>query len=228
VIRQVVLNDPELLPSIERQLGRPAIGLPVDPASSSVYRVCTETSQATLVPDAGSWLRDALPWLDQGTVEALARMGQLDQGICAPVTDGRTVLGALSVWGASIGESDVPALELLGRLAGGALAAQRLRAGERERARLDGALLLARTAAHELSTALGLAAGYADLIAVHPSVAADPVLSEYAQEAQRGAADAARTLSRLQHVIRLEETPSPLGADKHVLDLDRSTQRVES
>ncbi|HEY3078537.1 MAG TPA: response regulator [Chloroflexota bacterium] len=227
VIRHVVLTDPELLPSIEQQIGRPIIGLAMDPASSAVYRLCAEGGQASLVPAADSWLRDALPWLDEGAVQAIARLGRVDRGICAPVTDGRTVLGALTVWGASIGEIDVPALELLGRLAGGALAAQRLRSGELERARLDGALLLARTAAHELSTALGLAAGYADLIAVHPVVSGDPVLSEYVQEAQQGAADAARTLSRLQHVIRLEETPSPLGADKHVLDLDRSTERVD-
>ena len=228
VIRHVVLTDPALLPSIERRLGRPLIGLALDPRDSSVYRTCAEPGQATLVTDAGGWLREALPWLEERAARALARLRQVDRGICAPVTDGRAVLGALSVWGAAVGELDVPAIELLGRLGGGALAAQRLLSGERERARLDGAMLLARTAAHELSTALGLAAGYADLIAAHPTVQNDPVLAEYAEEAQQGAADAARTLTRLQHVIRLAETPSPLGADKHVLDLDRSTERAES
>jgi hypothetical protein len=54
-------------------------------------------------------------------------------------------------------------------------------------------------------------------------VQADRTLAEYAREAQEGAAAAARTLSRFQHVIRLEETASPLGGDKGVLDLERST-----
>jgi DNA-binding response OmpR family regulator/GAF domain-containing protein len=228
VVRHLVLADPAPLPRIEHELGRPVIGLPIDPRGAAVYRLATEQGQASLVPDAAAWLRETLPWLDPPAVETVARLARFDRGICAPVTDGRAVLGMLTVWGQSIGELDVPALELLGRLAGGTLAAQRLRSRELERARLDGALLLARTAAHELSSALGLATGYADLIAEHPSVAGDPLLSEYIQEAQKGAADAARTLTRLQHVIRLEEAPSPLGTDKQVLDLERSIGRVES
>jgi DNA-binding response OmpR family regulator len=223
VIRHVALTDQAMRDPIEQRLGRPIVGLWIDPTATEVYRTCCQRGGATLLPDAALWLQEALPWLDERAARALGRLRQVGHGICAPITDGRVVLGALSVWGEALGEVDVPALELLGRVAGGALAAQRLRASDRARARLDGALLLARTAAHELSTALGLAAGYADLLAAHPTVVGDAVLAEYAREAQEGAAQAARTLSRLQHVIRLEENPSPLGADKGVLDLERST-----
>ena len=222
VIRHAAIPDPALQEAIEHFLGRPIVGIWLDPGATEVYRGCCLRGESTVLPDAALWLQEALPWLDPRAARALGRM-RPGQGICAPITDGRTVLGALSVWGPALGDVDVPAIELLGRVGGAALAAQRLRASERGRARLDGAMLLARTAAHELSTALGLAAGYADLLAAHPTVQADTVLAEYAREAQDGAAQAARTLTRLQHVIRLEETASPLGADKGVLDLDRST-----
>jgi hypothetical protein len=138
------------------------------------------------------------------------------------VTDGRTVLGVLAVWGASLGEADVAAMELLGRQAGAALAALRHRAAERERDRLDGAMLLARTAAHAVNNALGLTSGYAELLASHPTVAGDPELARYVREVLGGVQQAAARLARLQKLTRLEERPSPLGEGRPVLDLERS------
>jgi DNA-binding response OmpR family regulator len=223
VVRHVGLTDPALLPAIERLLGRPIVGIRMNPQAVSAFRSALEHGRPVLVPDAAEWLRDALPWISPRAAQVIGRLRQVGQGVCVPVTDGHEVLGALSIWGESLDEADLPPMELLGRQAGGAVAGLRLRLADRERNRLDGALLLARTAAHAINNALGLTTGYAELLAAHPSVASNAVLWQYVQEVLTGAQLAAERLERFQHVIRLEETPSPLGADRPVLDLDRST-----
>ena len=91
-----------------------------------------------------------------------------------------------------------------------------------ERARLDGALLVARTAAHQLNNALSPIVGYAELLAMLPSVRNDPTARSYAALIAESATGAAQLVQRLQRIVRLEETPSPLGPDKPLLDLDRS------
>ena len=52
---------------------------------------------------------------------------------------------------------------------------------ECETAKLDGALLVARTTAHEINNALGPVVGYADLMGLRPAVQADAVLASYAE-----------------------------------------------
>ena len=91
-----------------------------------------------------------------------------------------------------------------------------------QRARLDGALLVARTAAHQLNNALAPIVGYAELLAMLPSVRADPTARSYAALISESAGVAADLVQRLQRIVRLEEAPSPLGPDKPLLDLDRS------
>ena len=91
-----------------------------------------------------------------------------------------------------------------------------------QRARLDGALLVARTAAHPLNNALSPIVGYAELLAMLPAVRSNPTARSYAALIGESAASAAHLVQRLQRIVRLEETPSPLGPDKPLLDLDRS------
>ena len=91
-----------------------------------------------------------------------------------------------------------------------------------ERARLDGALLVARTAAHQLNNALAPVVGYAELLAMLPGVRENPTARSYAAQIGEAAGCAAELVQRLQRIVRLEETPSPLGPDKPILDLDRS------
>lgn len=223
-IRHVALTAPSLRQAIERLLGRPILGIQMDVERVEPYRRAIASGQPVLVPDAAGWLQEALPWLSPRAARALGGLRQVGQGMCVPITDGQVVLGVLSIWGESLDEADLPPMELLGRQAGGAVAGLRLRLADRERNRLDGALLVARTAAHAINNALGLTTGYAELLAAHPAVLADPVLRQYVQEVLAGAQLAAERLERFQHVTRLEETPSPLGADRPVLDLDRSTR----
>ena len=91
-----------------------------------------------------------------------------------------------------------------------------------ERARLDGALLVARTAAHQLNNALSPIVGYAELLDMLPSVRNEPTARSYVALISESATVAADLVQRLQRIVRLEEAPSPLGPDKPLLDLDRS------
>jgi signal transduction histidine kinase len=90
------------------------------------------------------------------------------------------------------------------------------------RAKLEGALLVARTAAHQLNNALAPILGYAELLSTMPEVARNPTAAAYARSIEEAAASCADLVLRLQRIVRLEETPSPLGPDKPILDLDRS------
>ena len=90
------------------------------------------------------------------------------------------------------------------------------------RARLDGALLVARTAAHQLNNALSPIVGYAELLTILPGVRDNPTARSYAGLIGESAGSAAEIVKRLQRIVRLEETPSPLGPDQPLLDLDRS------
>ena len=97
-----------------------------------------------------------------------------------------------------------------------------------ERARLDGALLVARTAAHQLNNALSPIVGYAELLSMLPGVRDNATARSYAALIGESASAAAELVQRLQRIVRLEETPSPLGPDKPLLDLDRSADRGAS
>lgn len=92
-----------------------------------------------------------------------------------------------------------------------------------QRARLDGALLVARTAAHEINNALAPVAGYAELLANRAQVAADPQMSSYVACIRQAAAETAARVHRLQRIVRLEEVESALGPRRPVLDLERSS-----
>jgi len=94
---------------------------------------------------------------------------------------------------------------------------------EEDRARLDGALLVARTVAHEVNNALAPVLGYAELLGLRPDLAADPAAMSHLQAIMDGASLAAEKIRRLQQIIRLEERDSVLGADRPLLDLERST-----
>jgi DNA-binding response OmpR family regulator len=91
-------------------------------------------------------------------------------------------------------------------------------------AKLEGVLLAARTAAHEINNVLALPVGYAEILALHPAVRRDPVLLKQVNEIRDNAQRAADILGRMQRVIRLQEVPTPLGPEKTVLDMNRSVE----
>ena len=99
------------------------------------------------------------------------------------------------------------------------------RDAEAGRARLDGALLVARTVAHEINNGLAPISGYADLLATIPEVAGNPTALTFLETIQSAISQTAAKVRRLQRIIRLEETESPLNPEEPMLDLDRSTVR---
>ena len=92
-----------------------------------------------------------------------------------------------------------------------------------ERLRLDGALLVARTAAHQLNNALSPVVGFAELLARRPAVETDPQARAYVQNITLAAEAASDIVRRLQNLTRLEEDESSPIRAYAVLDLEKST-----
>ena len=111
-----------------------------------------------------------------------------------------------------------PARELAALRARVAAEEARLREAE-ERARLEAALLVARTVAHELNNALSPVVGYAELLSLDPAVARSPTAAQFVALVAEGAADAVRRVERLQQVARLGTAPTTMTPSGAVLDL---------
>ena len=95
---------------------------------------------------------------------------------------------------------DAESLETMGALCAAALAAL-------ERARLEGVLLAARTAQHELNNRLGVVLGYAEMLAEYPGLPEG--MSDLVNEIVSGAKELAETVDALRRVTRIRETPRP-------------------
>ena len=119
--------------------------------------------------------------------------------------------------------SDVALAAALGALAGEAVERARLAAERAERNRLDAALLVARTVAHEINNALAPITGYAELLSMSPKISSDDGLTAYARRILWASTDVAGKVKKLQRIIRLEEVASPMGPEQPLLDLERST-----
>jgi CheY-like chemotaxis protein len=100
----------------------------------------------------------------------------------------------------TFGREEAESLETMGTLCAAALAAL-------ERARLEGVLLAARTAQHELNNRLGVVLGYAEMLAEYPGL--PDGMTELVNEIVSGAKDLAETVDQLRRVTRIRETPRP-------------------
>lgn len=215
-IRHVALTD-RLQPAIERLLGRSIAGIRMDGGRVEPYAAVLREARLVQVEDTVGWLRRALPWVDERSARLIGRLRGVGQGVCAPITDGQRVLGALSVWGESLTDADLPTLGLLAHQAGTALSALRMRAAEADRARLDGAVKTSRLVAHELGNQLALVVGYGEHLALELTGAQ----AKYAEQILEGAEAAAETVGRLQQIMRFEETDIGGGP---MLDLTAATR----
>jgi PAS domain-containing protein len=133
VIRHVALIG-DRLARIEQLLGRPVVGIEMPVDRVPQHRQLLEERRAVFDRDAWSWLRAAGPWVPARAARAIARLIDVREAIAAPIVAGGEAFGEITVWGAALNQEDLPTIELLGRLAGDALAARRLRAAEAARA----------------------------------------------------------------------------------------------
>jgi signal transduction histidine kinase len=88
-----------------------------------------------------------------------------------------------------------------------------------ERARLEGVLLAARTAQHELNNRLGVVLGYAEMLAEYPGL--PDGMAELVGEIVGGAKEMAETVDQMRRVTRIRETPRP-SLTGSTLDLQES------
>lgn len=120
--------------------------------------------------------------------------------VAAPLLDEDTLLGAISVTttddSRQFGLEDAELLEVLAGLAAATIVGH-------EEARLEGVLLSARTAQHEVNNRLSLVRGYAEILADHPDLPAD--LQHPAEEIVRAARAAADILRKLGKIDALRE-----------------------
>jgi GAF domain-containing protein len=100
----------------------------------------------------------------------------------------------------TFGRDEAESLETMGTLSAAALAAL-------ERARLEGVLLAARTAQHELNNRLGVVLGYAEMLAEYPGLPEN--MADIVNEIVSGAKELAETVDQLRRVTRIRETPRP-------------------
>src|SRR5205823_10215354 len=125
---------------------------------------------------------------------------ELLSAIAVPLLHEARLVGSLAVGtdnpGKSFTQEDAQLLEMLASTAAAALVGL-------EHARLDGVLLAARTAQHELNNQLAVARGYAEMLAGAPDL--PPHLHEIAEEVMNAADDAAGIVRQLRSIAQIRE-----------------------
>jgi hypothetical protein len=171
---------------------------------------CWDAGSASLQPVAGR--------LVGGGVAAAAaeRRGTVVEGDEVGVVLMRSgeLIGALRVGGTG---GQVALIEELAAVAAGAVVWF-------EAVRLDGALLAARTAEHEVNNRLVATAAYAQMLVRDPTF--PPHLLERAESIAKGAKEAAVIVRKLRELADLQETRWGPDPELTTIDLDRSA-RVE-
>jgi CheY-like chemotaxis protein len=144
----------------------------------------------------------------------LAR-ANLHSSVAVPLIHDARLVGALAVGSqqpAAFTHEHAELLELLASTAAGALQAL-------EHARLEGVLLAARTAQHELNNQLAVARGYAEMLVGSPEL--PPHLQELAEEVMSAADDAAGIVRQLRNLSSIQEQHWNAPGDT-TIDLGRS------
>jgi CheY-like chemotaxis protein len=139
---------------------------------------------------------------DEGKLDPVLESAQLESAIAVPLLHEARLVGTLAVGRGELDprsaftQEDAELLEMLASTAAAALVAL-------EHARLDGVLLAARTAQHELNNQLAVARGYAEMLVGSPDLPAH--LHEMAEEVMHAADDAAGIVRQLRNISRIHE-----------------------
>ena len=125
----------------------------------------------------------------------------LASAIAVPLLHEGRLVGTLAIGSGSaakvFNQDDTELMEMLASTAAAALVAL-------EHARLDGVLLAARTAQHELNNQLAVARGYAEMLVGSPDL--PPHLTAMAEEVMNAADDAATIVRQLRTISHIHET----------------------
>jgi hypothetical protein len=141
VVRTVVLPWSGLA-QVERVLGHPGVGARIALGPATPYRTAVRGDRAVRVAEPLAWAMLAAPDLGRDEARGIGALIRAGEVVLAPLTAGGEALGVLTVWASALGEADLATAEILGRIAGGALGAQRARAaGHRDRAALVASLV---------------------------------------------------------------------------------------
>jgi hypothetical protein len=141
VVRAVVLPRAGLA-QVERVLGHPVVGTRVDLAPTTPYRMAVDENRAVRLEEPLAWAILAAPGLGRDEALGIGALIRAGEVVLAPLTARGEALGVLTVWASALSEADLATAEILGRIAGGALGAQRARAaGHRDRAALVASLV---------------------------------------------------------------------------------------
>jgi CheY-like chemotaxis protein len=137
---------------------------------------------------------------DHGEPEVALAAARLESVIAVPMLHDARLIGTLAI-GAQDAQrvfthQDAELLEMLASTASAALVAL-------EHARLDGVLLAARTAQHELNNQLAVARGYAEMLAGSPELPGH--LVEMAEEVMHAADDAVGIVRQLRSISHIHE-----------------------
>jgi CheY-like chemotaxis protein len=145
-----------------------------------------------------------LDQIENGEVDPFLAAAEVRSAIAVPLLHEARLVGALAVGSTASRDGqakrftrdDADLLELLTSTAAAALVAL-------EHARLEGVLLAARTAQHELNNQLAVARGYAEMLVGSPELPSH--LHELAEEVMNAADDAATIVRQLRNVSHIEE-----------------------
>jgi CheY-like chemotaxis protein len=138
-----------------------------------------------------------------GKIDPMLSQARLDSAVAVPLLHEGRLVGSLAI-GCDmsareprvLSHEDAELLEVLASTAAAALAAL-------EHARLDGVLLAARTAQHELNNQLAVARGYSEMLIGSPDL--PPHLQEIAREVMNAADDAAGIVRQLRNISSIHE-----------------------
>lgn len=176
-----------LVPFAEIEPGVPAEPVP-GPGWKAMAAAIERRRTVTVVSDATGRGR-------KGRAPQTARAA-----VAAPLMDEGRLIGAIAVTTSDANRQftreEAELLEILAGLAAATIVGH-------EEARLEGVLLSARTAQHEVNNRLSLVRGYAEMIADHPNIPDDA--RKMLLEIVRGARDASEILKKLGKVNELRE-----------------------
>jgi hypothetical protein len=117
---------------LERLHGGTMVGARIAVAAGSAHWTVVHQRCPMHAPEPLAWALAAAPGIGPAEADAIGAYIGLGEALLVPITDERDVFGVLTLWASGLTPSDRSLVEILGRLAGGALSSQRARGVARQ------------------------------------------------------------------------------------------------